>query len=247
MLSIALASTLTFGFAGGVTQEHSVAPEPTPAPPKAVADAPVVPEPRHKGIGLLATTGVLGATAFSVTVARNVIFKKNCPLSDAMPIAQCTYDFGSDIGLAATGWVANLATAGFAPAAGTVLGRYHAWQDTGTGKRRNSTVLMGAGGGLLGAGIIGVGTSVALAFVLPARCVQKELDGTDALAGDRCLLKAFPAWTMTNWASFAMIGVGGGMLGYGKAYKNKRPALATWRFSPAAGPTYAGAGMSGRF
>ena len=108
--------------------------------------------------------------------------------------------------------------------------------------------MMGVGGGLVGAGVIGVGTSIALAFVLPARCVDKELSGSDPLAGDRCLLKAFPAWTLTNWASFAMISSGGGLLGYGNAYRKGRPGpMANIRFSPWAGPTFAGAGASGRF
>ena len=251
MLPLALTSTLSLVLAVGggaaTTEEHSVAPEPTPTPPKAVTDTPTRPEPKHKGTGLLVATGVFGVTAFSVTVARNAILKKNCPLSDSMPVAACTYDFGSDIGLAATQWVSNIVTVSLAPAAGTVLGRYHAWKDAGTGKQRKAKALMGAGGGLIGAGVVGVGTSIALAFVLPARCVDKELDGGDPLAGDRCLLKAFPAWTMTNWASFAMIGAGGGMLGYGNAYRRSRPTMASLRFAPSAGPTYTGFGVSGRF
>ncbi len=248
MTLLAPLASMTLALAGGHTDEHSVAPEPTPTAAAApVADTPATPEPR-KGIGLLATTGVLGATAFSVTVARNILLKKNCPLSDSMAIAQCTYDFRSDIGLATTQWVANLATVGFAPAAGTVLGRYHAWADNGTSRRRNARTMMGVGGGLIGAGVIGVGTSIALAFVLPARCVDKEISSGDALEGDRCLLKAFPAWTLTNWASFAMISSGGGLLGYGKGYKNRRQGpTATVRVSPWAGPTFAGAGVSGRF
>jgi hypothetical protein len=129
-----------------------------------------------------------------------------------------------------------------------MLGRYHAWKDTQTDRARPIPVLMGTGGGLLGLGIAGVGTSVALAFVLPARCLDKELDSGDPLSGDRCLLKAFPAWTMTNWASFAMIGSGAAMLGYGSAYRKSRPTrMAQLQVSPFAGRTYAGVGLGGRF
>ena len=146
MLPLALTSTLSLVLAVGggaaTTEEHSVAPEPTPTPPKAVTDTPTRPEPKHKGTGLLVATGVFGVTAFSVTVARNAILKKNCPLSDSMPVAACTYEFGSDIGLAATQWVSNIVTVSLAPAAGTVLGRYHAWKDAGTGKQRKAKALM---------------------------------------------------------------------------------------------------------
>jgi hypothetical protein len=198
--------------------EPSASSETPPAPSvQAPADSPAdATQPRHKGTGLLATTGVLGGTSLAVTIARSVVLKKNCPLNDNNP-SQCTYDFGSDIGLAAAQWSLNLAHVGVAPAAGHVLGKYHAWKDAGEGRERNIGAIMGAGGGLLGVGIAGVGTSIALAFVLPTRCVNVEIDSGDPLAGDRCLLKSYPAWTMTNWASFAMISSGAAMLTYGKA------------------------------
>ena len=89
---------------------------------------------------------------------------------------------------------------------------------------------------------------IALAFVLPARCLDKEMGGTDPLAGDRCLLKSFPAWTMTNWASFAMISSGSGMLAYGSVYgRNRERPTANVRVAPFAGRTYAGIGLGGQF
>lgn len=247
MIAIALASTLLVQDPAATAGTSA----PTAPPPAAasVTDAPPVrPEPRWKGTGLLATTGTLGGAGLAVTIARSVLLKKNCPLDDAMGAAKCTYDFGSDIGLAATQWTLNLATVGFAPAAGVMLGRHHAWKDTQSGRSRPIPVLMGTGGGLLGVGIAGVGTSIALAFVLPGRCLDKELESGDPLSGDRCLLEAFPAWTMTNWASFAMIGSGAAMLGYGTAYRKNKPSrVAQLRFSPFAGRTYAGFGFGGRF
>lgn len=246
MIAFALASSL-------LLQDPAASAAPSAPPPATmaapVADAPPPrPEPRWKGTGLLATTGVLAGTGLAVTIARSVLLKKNCPLGDAMGAAQCTYDFGSDIGLAATQWTVNLATVGFAPAAGVMLGRHHAWKDTQVDRTRPIPVLMGTGGGLLGLGIAGVGTSIALAFVLPARCLDKELESGDPLAGDRCLLKSFPAWTMTNWASFAMIGSGAAMIGYGNAYRKSRPArMARVQVSPFAGRTHAGVGVGGQF
>jgi hypothetical protein len=203
-------------------------------------------EPRFKGTGLLVSTGVVGAASLGVTIGRNVMLKKNCPLDPMMPSA-CTYDFGSDIGLAATAWSLNFANIGLATGAGVMLGRYHAWKDGTTGRKRNTAVIQGVGGGLVGLGAIGLVTSVALVFVLPANCVDKEVSSGDALEGDRCLMKAFPAWTMTNWASFAMMGSGSAMLAYGSAYKSRRGKVSGFRIAPDAGPTYAGIGVSGRF
>jgi hypothetical protein len=234
-----------------VLSEQTVAEEAPATPPPAVAPAdtpPPRPRPRFKGVGLLATGGALAGTSLALTIARSVLLKKNCPLEDPMGAAQCTYDFGSDIGLAASTWSINLATIGFAAPGGVLLGRYHAWEDSTTGRVRKAETIMGVGGGLLGAGIVGVGTSIGLAFALPARCVDKELQSGDPLAGDRCLLKAFPAWTMTNWASFAMIGTGSAMLGYGIHYRKHRgTVLSQLQPSPFFGRTYAGIGMSGRF
>jgi hypothetical protein len=219
--------------------------EPSPAaPPDTPSDRA---EPHYKGTGLLATTGIVGGASLGVTIGRIALLKKNCPLDDAMGAAACTYDLGSDIGLAATAWSLNFANVGLATGAGVMLGRYHGWKDTGDGRLRKTRTIQGVGGGLVGLGIAGVATSVALAFVLPARCLDKELESGDALAGDRCLMRSFPAWTMTNWASFAMIGSGSAMLAYGSAYKSRRGRVSGFRLAPNAGPTYAGIGMSGRF
>ncbi len=220
-----------------------------PAEDSSTEDAPAADssKPRFKGIGLAAGAGVLSGASLGVTIARSVLLKKNCPLD--MMGAACTYDFGSDIGLAATQWTLNFGVIGVGPAAGLVMGKYHAWEDDKKGRdARNVRALRIAGGSLIGVGVAGVVTSVALAFVLPQRCLDKELDGTDPLAGDRCLLKAFPAWTVTNWASFQMIGAGGGMLGYGNRYrKHRRSAIGQLKLAPSAGPTYAGVGLAGQF
>jgi hypothetical protein len=236
-------------FALSLTQATKAepAPEADPAPTEEVVAEPVPKAPRHKGTGLLATTGILGGTSLVVTIARNALLRKNCPLDDGTAV-RCHYDFGSDIGLAATQWSVNFAMVGFAPGAGYTLGRYHAWKDSTTGKQRNIKAIMGGGGGLLGAGVLGLGTSIALAFVLPARCVDKELESGDPLAGDRCLLRAYPGWTMMNWASFAMIGSGSAMLAYGSAYKKGQAfRSARLQLSPQLGRSYAGVGVSGQF
>lgn len=234
----------TLSLSGGTVPEAAVT-EPSPPPAAKATDAN---EPRFKGIGLAASAGVLSGASLGVTVARTAVLKKNCPL-DSMPAAACTYDFGSDIGLAATQWTLNFGVVGLGPAAGIVMGRHHGWKDEADGRKaRNVRALRIAGGTLIGVGVAGVATSVALAFVLPARCVDEEASGTDPLAGDRCLLKAFPAWTVTNWASFQMIGAGGGMLGYGNQYRKRRSgALSTIKVAPSAGPTYAGVGVAGKF
>jgi hypothetical protein len=255
MVSLALVSALSLGFANA-----DVGAEPTPAgweaeatpaasgpaPARAPADMPARPAPRYKGTGLLATTGILGGASLGVTIARSVLLKKNCPLDTAG--ASCVYDFGSDIGLAATQWTLNFATVGFAAGSGVMLGRYHAWKDAGDGRMRKKQVLMITGGTLVGVGVAGMATSIALAFVLPTRCLEKETSSGDPLAGDRCLLKSFPAWTMTNWASFAMISSGSGMLAYGSVYgRNRERPTANVRVAPFAGRTYAGVGLGGQF
>jgi hypothetical protein len=235
--------------AGGDIAEAEVT-QPAEAPPAATATSTGqadMAKPRFSGVGLAAGAGVLSGASLGVTIARSVLLKKNCPL-DSMGSAACTYDFGSDIGLAATQWSLNFGVVGLGPAAGLVMGKHHAWKDEKEAREaRNVRALRIAGGSLIGVGVAGVATSVALAFVLPARCLDKEASGTDPLAGDRCLLKSFPAWTVTNWASFQMIGAGGGMLGYGNRYKKHRPALSTIKVAPSAGPTYAGIGVAGKF
>lgn len=223
--------------------------EPTaaPAPAPTTDTPPAAAAPRYKGTGLLATSGLLGGTSLALTITRNVMLKKNCPL-DGMGAAKCSYDFGSDIGLAATSWAINLTNVGIAPGAGVMLARYHAYKDAETGKKRPIRAIMGAGGGVLGAGIAGLIGSVAMTFVLPKKCVEKELGGSDALAGDRCLLKAYPAWTMVNWASFSMIAAGAGMLAYGNSYKNAGGKVArAIHVAPSAGRGHVGIGLAGRF
>jgi hypothetical protein len=226
----------------------STAPEGAGSPPASEVSADTSePAPRHKGTGMLATTGALGGTSLVLTITRNILFRKNCPLDDGSA-ATCTYDISSDLGLAATQWSANFAMVGFAPGAGYMLGKYHAWKDANEGRERKIGTIMGTGGGLLGAGVLGLGTSIALVFVLPKRCLDKEIGSGDPLAGDRCLLKAYPAWTMVNWASFAMIGSGAAMLAYGSAYQKRRgPRAAQWQLAPQAGRGYAGLGLSGQF
>jgi hypothetical protein len=247
---LALVPALPLLFSKGVAAdtEPSTETAPPPVSGSAPADAPPArPQPRWKGTGLLATTGVLGGASLAVTITRSVLLKKNCPLSGA-GAAQCSYDISSDIGLAATSWSLNFATVGLAAGSGVMLGRYHAWKDAGDGRQRKQKAITATGGALVGVGIAGVGTSIALAFVLPTRCVEKELGGGDPLAGDRCLLKAFPAWTMTNWASFAMISSGAAMLSYGSVYKKNRDrATARVQLAPFAGRTYAGVGVGGQF
>jgi hypothetical protein len=251
MYLLGLVPALSLLFADGVAVDAE--PSTEAATPAASATAPAdapssrPQQPRWKGTGLLATTGVLGGASLAVTITRSVLLKKNCPLSGT-GAARCSYDFGSDIGLAATSWSLNLATVGFAAGSGVMLGRYHAWKDAGENRERRLKVINATGGALVGVGIGGVATSIALAFVLPARCLDKELGGSDPLAGDRCLLKAFPAWTMTNWASFAMISSGSGMLAYGSVYgRNRERPTANVRVAPFAGRTYAGVGLGGQF
>ncbi len=219
-------------------------PQPAPAPATQPADT-VAPAQPKKGTGLLVTTGVVAGTALGVTIARNVILRKNCPLDSG--VAACTYDFRSDIGLGVTQWTLNIATIGLAAGTGTILGRYHAWKDASSGRARNVKLLRGVGGGLIGAGAVGVISSVALAFVLPKRCVEKELESGDPLAGDRCLLSAYPAWTMTNFMSFSMISAGTGLVAYGSNYRSRRGAVASFSLNPYIGRSEAGIGISGRF
>ncbi|MCA9649987.1 MAG: hypothetical protein H6712_05200 [Myxococcales bacterium] len=241
---IGLVPALALGLASA---PEDAIPQPTPAPTEPtqpVTDTPPAQQPK-KGTGLLAATAVVGGASLGVTIARNVILKRNCPLDSG--VATCTYDLRSDVGLGATQWTLNVATIGLAAGTGTMMGRYHAWKDAGEGRMRNIKTIRGAGGGLVGVGAAGVITSVALAFVLPMRCVDKELSSGDPLAGDRCLLKAYPTWTMTNFASFSMISSGAAMLGYGANYRSRRGAVAELRFNPFAGRTFAGIGMSGRF
>ncbi len=210
---------------------------------------PVPAEPRFKGKGLLAATATLSAAALGVTVARNVVLRRDCPLNSGQAAAKCEYDLGAQLGLFLTQLPLNLAVVGLAPAAGAVMGKYHAWRAaTGNGPPRKPGTFVAAGTGVLVAGIAGVGTSGLLSLVLSSRCVNKERQSSDPHSGDRCLRKAFPAWTMLSWVSFAMIGAGGAMLAYGSRYKQWSNRYGkTVVLTPHAGPTHAGLGLSGSF
>ena len=96
MLGLVPAMSLVFADGVAVDPEPSTEVATPPASASAPADTPSArPQPRWKGTGLLATTGVLGGASLGVTIARSVLLKKNCPLS-GMGAAQCSYDFGSD-------------------------------------------------------------------------------------------------------------------------------------------------------
>ena len=203
-------------------------------------------EPRFKGVGLLATTAGLGGSALVLTITRIGLMMKNCPMSESNPT--CTYDIRSDLGLSASHWVLNAGAVGFAPGAGVLMGRYAAWKAAnGTGPKRKPNVFIGTGAGLLGAGVAGLGAATALAFTSAKICTEKELESGDALAGDRCLKRAFPAWTLTNWASFSMISAGGALLGYGVAYKRAERTRYSFTVTPYGGFGMAGLAVSGSF
>lgn len=228
-----------------------LAADPTPAtsPASATPADTGSAQPKYRGTGLLATAGVLGATSLSMMIGRNVMLHKGCPLKDGAAVAQCTYNLRSDIAMGSVQWAANLTNLGIAPGAGVMLARYHAWHDGTTGRQRPLRAIMGAGGGVLGVGLAGVATSVALSFVLPVKCLDKELASGDPLAGDRCLLKGYAGWTTLHFASFSMVSAGAAMLAYGGAYRraSKGGAQAEVNVAPFAGRGQAGLAISGRF
>ncbi len=217
----------------------------TAAPPADTGPA----QPKYRGTGLLATAGVLGATSLSMMIGRNVMLHKGCPLDNGSAVAQCTYNLRSDVALGSVQWAANLTNLGIAPGAGVMLARYHAWQDGNTGKQRPLRAIMGAGGGVLGVGVAGVITSVALSFVLPVKCLDKEVASGDPLSGDRCLLKGYAGWTTLHFASFSMVSAGAAMLAYGGAYRRASAGRAQAKLSvaPFGGRGQAGLAISGRF
>ncbi len=227
-----------------------IASDPAPATASSASapvDQPAPAQPKYRGTGLLTATGLLAGTSLALTIARNAKLAKDCPLDPKMPVA-CTYSFKTDLGLAAGQWSLNLANVGVAPGAGVMLARYHAWKDAGTGKQRKLGAIMGAGGAVLGVGAVGVISSVALAFTMSKRCLDKEIDSGDPLAGDRCLRRAYAGWTMWNWSSFAMVSAGAAMLAYGSTYKrhaSKREQRV--QVSPYGGRGQAGVMVAGRF
>lgn len=224
----------------------------TPAPMIVTRPAPPT------GLGLMIGAGVTGGLGWVVALARLSALNKcksaigtavlDNGQSGASAFGQCFTSGVSMYLLTPVGYLVNDVTYGLAPAAGVFRGRYDGTNAAWDGKpNRPAPVLIGVGAGLLAGGIVGrVATFVAF---------WRQLN-PDRLFSNYPLGAHF---VLTQVAA-ASIQAGGGLLGYGLAYKKARSSEESRRkaaglakkgvdleLAPQLGWSYNGLALTGRF
>lgn len=233
--------------------------------PPAALPPPVVPAPMivtrpapPTGIGLMIGAGVTGGLGWVIALSRLSALNKcksaigtavlDNGQSGASAFGQCFTSGVAMYLLTPVGYLVNDVTYGLAPAAGVFRGRYDGTNAAWDGKpNRPAPVLIGVGAGLLAGGIVGrVATFVAFWRQLnPDRLFSKY-----PLGGH---------FVLTQLAA-ASIQAGGGLLGYGLAYKKARGSEESRRkaaglasrkldleLAPQLGLSYSGLALTGRF
>lgn len=245
--------------AAGTTADPAGEVAPTTAPPPVVPvpaslNGPIV-KPVHKtGIGLMIAAGATGGLGWLIALTKlSAVRKCNDAIGAAVldngaggfdAVRQCFRSSGAILGLTIPGYIVNDVTYGLAPVAGVYRGRYDAANAVWDGKPKRSTpVLIGVGAGLLAGGIVGRITT----FVV----FWRQINVTRLF--DKYPLGAH--FVLTQLAA-ASIQAGGGLLGYGMAYKksltleedrHKKAGLSNVKLVPQLGWAYTGLGLTGEF
>lgn len=249
--------------AEGTPGDPSDALAPAPAPVPTTAPPPVVPVPmngpiikpvHHKGIGLMVAAGATGGLGWVIALAKlSALNSCKSAIGTAVTmngaggfdaVRQCFRSSGAILGLTIPGYLVNDVTYGLAPAAGVYRGRYDGANAAWDGKpNRPAPVLIGVGAGLLAGGIVGRITTFVVFWrqLNPGRLFDKYPLG---------------AHFVLTQLSAASIQAGGGLLGYGMAYKKsktledgrrKAAGLANVKLAPQVGWAYTGLGLTGEF
>jgi len=236
----------------------AVAPAPTTAPPPVLpvpTPNPLVMKPLHSsGLGLMIAAGATGGLAWVMALSKLAALNRCKSAIGAAVLGggsgavgtfgECLQSTKSMLGLTVGGWLVNDVTYGLAPAAGFYRGRYDGANAAWEGKpNRPAPVLVGVGAGLLAAGIVGrVATMVAF---------LRQFNLTR-------LFQHYPlgAHFVLQQVSAASIQAGGGLLGYGLAYKKNRTleegrrkaaGIVDLRLAPQVGWAYSGLSLQGSF
>lgn len=249
--------------AAGTTGDPAgeVAPAPVTAPVlPPPGPAPIIIKPvASTGMGLMIAAGVTGGLGWVIALSKLAALNRcKSAIGTAVTggsggfdaLRQCTNSTGSMLALTVPGWIVNDVTYGLAPAAGVYRGRYDGTNAAWEGKpQRPVPVFIGLGAGLLAGGIVGrVATFVAFWRQLS---IRRALDGN--IPFDKYPLGAH---FVLQQVAAASIQAGGGLLGYGLAYKKakttedsrrKAAGLANVKLAPQLGWAYTGLALTGEF
>jgi hypothetical protein len=201
----------------GVNPDGSIIKKPAPEP-----------DPR-KGIGLLVGAGVAGAVAWGVAGARIGLVSKSCvDTSDVgNSILDCVRKVPTYLGLTILVWLANDSTYALGPAAGLVRGRYEASEYMYSGKYdRKAGVWAGAGGAIMGVGIVSKIALWAMSFNV-LKC-----DANDPAGFGDCVRKRWTGMLVAHQFSSGMIAGGAGAMTFGIVYGKERRSRERLFFRP---------------
>lgn len=179
--------------------------------------------PPYKGTGLFIGAGLSFAVALTEQIIAHRLVKTRC----IDPIGRGEFDTSEDVGDVFTGCapgvlpalalrvhsdIGLLAAIGLATAGGMTRGNHDAYADVfdPPGRRRTVAGLRIAGISLIGGGVVSWLTTGAAAWGIVGNC-----DTARCVNGGR--LMAF----ITRDLSVAMVGAGGGMLGFAETYRRR--------------------------
>ncbi|MBK8718968.1 MAG: hypothetical protein IPN32_30260 [Deltaproteobacteria bacterium] len=203
--------------------------------------------PTDRGAAVLGWGGAASGGALVLLIVRNVPLDRSCPLDGSS--ARCTARGDVESALVGTQLALETAAVGLAAGGGVVLGRNHGWHDARAWRERPIRRIIGGGVTLVVVGAGGIAGAIALQFTSLSHCVSAEIDSGDALAGDRCIKRRYPAWTTMHWLSFTAVAAGAAILGYGTAHRRqaRRFGGGAMRLAPSFARDGGGLSLVGRF
>ena len=224
----------------GVQPATPIATAPVTMAPKTVDDI-VIPE--QKGLGLMITSGALGAVGWGVMGWRIARIRSLCK-ADAVDVTSVSEENLSDVtesardcfingrGANAGLWflqaIPNAVNWGIAPGAATVRAKYDAARSAKTGEvNRKPGVFIGTGAGLLGLGVVGriVVMVMQVRALNPTKGVAAScIDGTDTQVDEffDCYASGVSLRYGMHQLTSAAVAGGAGLLAYGVVYKRER-------------------------
>ncbi len=217
-----------------------------PTEPTGPADPGELKIPDDKGLGLMITSGALGAAAWGVMAWRIARIRRLCQADDIDAttvdddtIGDVTDDAtdcflsgrGGNAGLWVLQAVPNAVNWGIAPAAATIRAKYDAARFVKHGEAdRKPNVFIGTGAALLGAGAIGriVVMVIRIQSLEPEKGIALNcLDGAETEVSDffSCYANKNAQLYAAHQITSAGVAGGAGLLAYGIVYKRERRNL----------------------
>lgn len=232
--------------------EPATAEPPPSVDPATTAPAPAQagpPPPRHRGLGLIITAGVVGGLGLGANLGRIGIIQAGCKAQATAgeSINDCLRNLTGYFVLSIAAPFVNGAATGLAGAAGSTAGRYQAWNSAyGDKRERVAGAYIGSGAGLLGVGLIlYLATRIKLFTDLyGAVGCEAKMDFSDA-----CVRGRWSGWLAGITLGQSMVVTGTGLLSFGVSYSSTRPYYRTarMRVDPILAPTWTGLSLRGEF